>query len=166
MTPSLELMTLSLELMTPSLELMTLSLKLMTLSLKLMTLFTGTNDAVTGTYNSVTGTNDAITGTTNDAVTETNDTAIEASSLYHAHIELVPGTCPNIKTVFSGYRDSDFKDKTIVRPSYLYYGAPILVRQHLYIEMVPWSTNITSGVHPFTVLSSEVKTSSHQLPKL
>ena len=32
----------------------------------------------------------------------------------------------------------NYKDKMVMRPSYLYKGNPILVRQHLYIEMVPW----------------------------
>ena len=43
----------------------------------------------------------------------------------------------NIKTVLRRYEDSHVKDKTVARPSYLYMGIPILVRQHLYIEMPP-----------------------------
>ena len=34
------------------------------------------------------------------------------------------GSRLNIKTVFPGYRDSHYKDKTVVRPSYLYNGNP------------------------------------------
>ena len=32
------------------------------------------------------------------------------------------------------YRDSHYKGKTVIRPSYLYDGDPLLVRWHLYIE--------------------------------
>ena len=39
----------------------------------------------------------------------------------------------------SEYGDSHYKDKTVVRPSYLYNGNPIMVRGHLYTETVPSS---------------------------
>ena len=49
-----------------------------------------------------------------------------------------PGPHLYIKTVFPRYGDSHVKDKTVVRPSFIFnMGIPILVRRHLYIEMAP-----------------------------
>ena len=44
----------------------------------------------------------------------------------------------NIKMSSYQYRKSHCGDKTILRPSYLYNGIPILVRWRLYIESGPW----------------------------
>ena len=37
--------------------------------------------------------------------------------------------------LLSGFRDSHYKDKAVIRPSYFYYASFILVTLHLYIEM-------------------------------
>ena len=34
-----------------------------------------------------------------------------------------PGPCLNVKIIFPGYKDSHYKDETVVRPSYLYKAA-------------------------------------------
>ena len=44
----------------------------------------------------------------------------------------------NIKMSSYQYRKSHCGDKTILWPSYLHNGFPILVRRHLYIESGPW----------------------------
>ena len=38
--------------------------------------------------------------------------------------QIDPGPRRNIKTIFSRYEDSHVKGKTVMRPSYLYYGDP------------------------------------------
>ena len=38
----------------------------------------------------------------------------------------------------SRYRDSPYKDETVMIPSYLFRGVYVLVRQHLYIETFTW----------------------------
>ena len=49
----------------------------------------------------------------------------------------------NIKIILLAYGNFNYKDKTVVRPCYLYngnpyiMGIPILVRRHLYIETTP-----------------------------
>ena len=49
-----------------------------------------------------------------------------------------PGGWINIKMPSYQYMKSHYGDKTILRPSYLHNGFPILVRRHLYIESGPW----------------------------
>ena len=52
---------------------------------------------------------------------------IMALLLWHSYcVFLVPGPCLNIKSVFFRYGDFHYKDKTIVRASYLYNGSPYI----------------------------------------
>ena len=44
----------------------------------------------------------------------------------------------NINMWYYKYRDSHVKDKTVSRPSYLYYGNPHTWKDGLYMEMGPW----------------------------
>ena len=63
----------------------------------------------------------------------------------------------NIKTVFPGM-NFHYKDKTVVRPSYLSNGNPILVRRHLYIATAPWTLLFKSFISSIDILrfSSEI----------
>ena len=55
------------------------------------------------------------------------------------HASWHAGSWLNIKMPSSRYRNSHCRDKTILRPSYLYNGFPILVRLQLHIEPGPLS---------------------------
>ena len=52
--------------------------------------------------------------------------------LSHKNYIYVTHWCLNIKAIFPRYRDSHVKDNTVFN-----MGIPMLVRQHLYIEMAP-----------------------------
>ena len=65
-----------------------------------------------------------------------------------------PGPRLNIKAVFPGM-DLHFKDKTVVRPSYLYNGNHMLVRRHLYTETDPkWGCRLTCIAIPIIKIKS------------
>ena len=59
------------------------------------------------------------------------------------------GPCLNIKTVFPGYGDSNVKDKTVVRRSYLYNGVPYTAKTVLlYLDEPQFFLNTVPAIYP------------------